>query len=293
MNKLSREKRITILNLLVEGMSMRATARAAGVSFNTVKKLLIDAGQACAAHHDAAVRNVRARRVQCDEIWSFVYAKQKNVETAKAAPEGAGDVWTWTALDSDSKLMISYDMGARDAGVAYTLMHDLKDRISTRIQLTTDGLNVYLEAVEDAFGGAIDYAMLVKIYGEATEEERRRYSPAKCLAAEKRRIEGDPDPAAISTSHVERHNLSIRMSLRRFTRLTNAFSKKIQHHFWLFAIYATHYNFVRVHGSLRVTPAMEAGLTDTLHDMGWLVDLVDESAPKPRRPKSYRKRNSN
>lgn len=289
MNKLSREKRIQILALLVEGMSMRAIARVADVSFNTVKKLMIDAGKACAAHHDQAIRNVPAKRVQCDEIWAFVYAKQKNVEKAKAAPEGAGDVWTWTALDSDSKLLISYDMGSRDAGTAWDFMHDLKDRIASRVQLTTDGLSAYLEAVEGAFGAGIDYAMLVKIYGEAEKEERRRYSPAKCMASEKRRITGDPDPAAISTSHVERHNLSIRMSLRRFTRLTNAFSKKAENHYWLFALYATHYNFVKVHGKLRVTPAMEVGLTETLHDMGWLVDLVDATLPKPKRPATYRK----
>lgn len=293
MNKLSREKRRMILSMLVEGMSMRSIASTVGVSFNTVSKLMVDAGRACAAHHDATVRGVAAKRVQCDEIWAFVHCKEKNVERAKAAPEGAGDVWTWTAIESDSKLMLSYDMGARDAGVAYEFMHDLKDRITNRIQLTTDGLSVYLEAVESAFGGAIDYAMLIKVYGEPPEEERRRYSPAKCRSVEVRRIEGDPDPAHINTSYVERHNLSIRMRNRRFTRLTNAFSKKLENHFLLFALYATHYNFVRIHQSLRVTPAMEAGLTDTLHDMDWLVDLVDAAAPKPNRPKTYRKRISN
>ncbi len=289
MNRLPRDKRIQILNMLVEGMSMRAIARVAGVSFNTVSKLMIDAGKVCAAYHDETVREVTARRVQCDEIWAFVYAKEKNVETAKAAPEGAGDVWTWTALDSDSKLMISFDVGGRDAGIAHDFMHDLKARIANRVQLTTDGYGAYLEAVESAFGGAVDYAQLVKIYGEAPEPERRRYSPAKCRGAEKRSITGDPDPAAISTSHVERHNLSIRMGLRRFTRLTNAFSKKAENHYWLFALYAVHYNFVRVHKTLRVTPAMEAGLTDTLHDMGWLADLIEAAQPKPNRPRTYKK----
>ena len=293
MNKLSRDKRKLILNLLVEGSSMQSIARTVGVSINTVTKLLVDAGTACAAYHDATVRNVASKRVQCDEIWAFVYAKQKNVEAAKAAPEGAGDVWTWTALDSDSKLLISYEIGTRDAGTAYEFIHDLKDRLANRVQLTTDGHRPYLEAVEDAFGAGIDYAMLVKIYGEASREERRRYSPAKCLASEKRRIEGDPDPAAISTSHVERHNLSMRMGMRRFTRLTNAFSKKLANHLHMASLYAVHYNFLRLHKTLRVTPAMEAGLTDTLHDFDWLVDLIDAAAPKPNRPKTYRKRDSN
>ncbi len=293
MNKLSRDKRKLILNLLVEGSSMQSIARTVGVSINTVTKLLVDAGEACAAYHDQTVRNVAAKRVQCDEIWAFVYAKQKNVEAAKAAPQGAGDVWTWTALDSDSKLLISYEIGTRDAGTAYEFIHDLKNRLANRVQLTTDGHRPYLEAVEDAFGGAIDYGMLVKIYGEASQEERRRYSPAKCLASEKRRIEGDPDPAAISTSHVERHNLSMRMGMRRFTRLTNAFSKKLENHLHMASLYAVHYNFLRIHKTLRVTPAMEAGLTDTLHDFDWLVDLIDAAAPKPNRPKTYKRRNSN
>ena len=292
MNKLSREKRKMVLSMLVEGASMRSISRTVGCSINTVSKLLVDAGKACAAYHDAAVRNVPSKRVQCDEIWAFCYAKEKNVETAKAAPEGAGDVWTWTAID-ENKLIVSYEVGGRDAGTAYEFMHDLAARLSHRVQLTTDGYGAYLEAVESAFGGAIDYAMLIKIYGEPSEEERRRYSPSKCKGIEVRRIEGDPDPAHINTSHVERQNLSMRMGMRRFTRLTNAFSKKVENHLHSLSLYFVHYNFVRIHKSLRVTPAMQAGLTDTLHDMDWLVDLVDAAAPKPRRPATYKRRNSN
>ena len=202
----------------------------------------------------------------------------------------AGDAWTWAALDADTKLVVSYDVGDRSAGTAFEFIHDLKDRLASRVQLTTDGHRVYLEAVESAFGGGIDYAMLVKIYGEATEEERRRYSPGKCLATDKRRILGDPDPAHVSTSYIERQNLSMRMGMRRFTRLTNAFSKKLENHYHMVSLYFVHYNFVKVHGSLRVTPAMAAGLTETLHDMDWLVDLVDAAAPEPNRPKTYRKR---
>ena len=272
---------------------MRSTSRIEEVSINTVTKLLVDTGNACAAYHDATVRNVPSKRIQCDEIWSFCYAKDKNVERAKAAPQGAGDVWTWTALDSDSKLIVSYEIGDRYARTAFDFMHDLKGRLGNRVQLTTDGHRVYLEAVESAFGGAIDYAMLVKIYGEPEELERRRYSPAKCLDTRHVRICGKPDPTAISTSHVERHNLSMRMGMRRFTRLTNAFSKKLENHLHMVSLYAVHYNFCRIHKSLRVTPAIEAGLTNTLHNMDWLMDLVEAAAPKPRRPKTYRPRISN
>ena len=287
MNRLPHEKRRQILSLLVEGASLRSISRVVDVSVNTVMKLQVDAGKACAAYHDATVRGVRASRVQCDEAWAFCYAKQKNVDAAKAAPEGAGDVWTWQALDSDSKLVIAYMVGSRDAGAAYDFIHDMKDRLAHRVQLTTDGHRPYLEAVEDAFGGAIDYAMLIKVYGEPPEEERRRYSPSKCRAVEVRRIEGDPDPAAINTSYVERSNLSMRMGMRRFTRLTNAFSKKLENHLHSCSLYFAHYNFVRIHKSLRVTPAMQAGLTDTLHDMDWLTELVEADQPKPRRPEKY------
>lgn len=271
---------------------MRSISRIVDVSINTVTKLLVDAGNTCAAYHDATVRNVPSKRIQCDEIWSFCYARDKNVEKAKAAPVGAGDVWTWTGLDSDSKLIVSYEVGDRSARTAFEFMHDLKDRLANHVQLTTDGHSAYLEAVEDAFGGAIDYAMLVKIYGEA-EEGRRRYSPAKCIAARKVRVMGDPDSAAISTSHVERHNLSMRIGMRRFTQLTNAFSKKLENHLHMLSLYFVHYNFIRIHKTLRVTPAMEAGLSNTLHDLDWLVDLAEAAAPKPQRPKTYRTRISN
>ena len=230
MNRLSTEKRATILNLLVEGMSMRAVSRTTGVSINTVTKLLVDAGEACAEFHDDAVRGVRSRRVQCDEIWSFCYAKKKNVLHAKAAPEGAGDVWTWTAIDADTKLIIAYEVGDRSGATAHEFMNDI------------------------------------------------------------RQVQGDPDPDHISTSYVERQNLTMRMGMRRFTRLTNAFSKKLENHLHMLSLYFVHYNFCRLHKTLRVTPAMAAGLSDTLHDMEWIVGLLDARAPAPNRPKTYRKR---
>ena len=283
MNKLPTAKRAQILHMLMEGTSMRATARIADVSINTVAKLLVDAGHACAEHHDETVRDVYAQRVQCDEIWSFCYAKQKNVARAKAAPPEAGDVWTWTAIDGDSKLIVSYQVGNRDGATALDFMDDVRARLASRVQLTTDGLKAYLEAVEGAFGGDVDYALLVKLYGDSSDGPRR-YSPAECTGTIKRRVEGNPDPKHISTSYVERQNLSMRMGMRRFTRLTNAFSKKIENHLHMLALYFTHYNFVRVHKTLRVTPAMAAGVDDTLRDMEWIVGLIDERAPEPRKP---------
>jgi IS1 family transposase len=269
---------------------MRAISRMTGVSINTVSKLLIDAGNACAAFHDENVRNVTAKRIQCDEIWSFTYAKAKNVPTAKAAPEGAGDTWTWTALDSDSKLIVSYLVGGRDSEYAIGFMDDLCARLANRVQLTTDGHRAYLEAVEGAFGGDIDYAMLIKLYGEpASRTDQRRYSPAECTGARRDRIEGNPDMSKVSTSHVERHNLSMRMHMRRFTRLTNAFSKKFENHCHMVALYTVWYNFCRIHKSLKVTPAMQAGLSDRVWNMEEIVALIDAAAPKPGRPATYKK----
>ena len=289
MNKLSTAKRVQVLDKLVEGMSMRSTSRVAEVSINTVAKLMIEAGEACASYHGETVRNVEARRIQCDEIWAFCYAKEKNVLIAKAAPDGAGDVWTWTALDSDSKMILSYEVGDRSGATAIEFMDDLRGRLANRIQLTTDGHKAYLEAVEGAFGGDVDYAQLIKLYGDAPKGDTR-YSPAPCIGARKRAIEGRPVRKDVSTSHVERHNLTMRMGLRRFTRLTNAFSKKIENHLHMLSLYFVHYNFCRIHKSLRMSPAMAAGVSDTLRDMEWIVDLIDARAPKPIRPVTYRKR---
>ncbi|MBJ3777553.1 DDE-type integrase/transposase/recombinase [Acuticoccus mangrovi] len=283
MNKLPIKSRATILNMLVEGTSMRSISRMTGVSINTVTKLLVDAGTACAAYHDETVRGVAAKRVQCDEIWSFTYAKQKNVAGAKAAPEEAGDTWTWTALDADSKLIISYLVGGRDAGEAYEFMSDVADRLANRVQLTTDGHHAYLDAVEEVFGADVDYAQLVKLYGAAPEGAKGRYSPAECTGIRKRRVEGRPDEAHVSTSYVERQNLSMRMHMRRFTRLTNGFSKKVANHTHMVSLYTVWYNFCRIHKTLRVTPAMEAGISDTLRDCEWIVGLIDAAAPARKR----------
>jgi len=261
------------------------------VSKNTVNKLLIDTGKACAKYHDENVRNVKASVIQCDEIWSFTYAKQKNVKTATAAPKGAGDTWTWTAIDSDSKLIVSYMVGGRDSEYAIEFMDDLRDRLSNRVQLTPDGHKAYLEAVEGAFGGDVDYAQLIKIHGDmAGKTAARKYSSAECTSIKKRTVEGNPDKKLISTSHVERQNLTTRMHMRRFTRLTNGFSKKVENHMHAVALHFMYYNFVKVHQTLKVTPAMEAGLTDRLWDISDLVDIIDanEAAPKKRGP--YKKR---
>ena len=282
-----------ILNLLVEGSSMRFISRTTGVSINTVTKLLVDAGGACADFHHNTVREVNSKRVQCDEIWSFCYAKKKTVEYAVSAPEGAGDVWTWTALDSDSKLIISYLVGGRDCGYALEFMDDVRSRLADRVQLTTDGHKAYLEAVEGAFGGDVDYVQLVKLYGNAPKDEQVRYSPAQCNGTRRRTVAGNPDMEHVSTSHVERHNLTMRMSMRRFTRLTNAFSKKIDNHIHALSLYFVYYNFCRIHKTLKVTPAMEAGLTDTLYDIDFIIDLIDAREPKAKKRGAYKKRISN
>src|SRR5438067_4050848 len=249
-----------VVAALVEGNSIRSTVRLTGVSKNTVIKLLLDLADACAGYHDASVRNLRVRRLQCDEIWQYVGSKAKNTRPEKKA-EGWGDVWTWTALDADTKLCVSYLVGGRDAGWAKEFLEDCSSRIRSRVQITTDGHRAYLEAVEGAFGMDVDYAQLQKIYGAPSDAEMRRYSPAKCIGADMKVVSGNPDPNHVSTSFVERQNLTMRMSMRRFTRLTNGFSKKIDNHAHMVAIHFMHYNFARVHKTLRVTPAMESGLS--------------------------------
>src|ERR1700674_818806 len=288
MNRLSTEKRVQILSMLCEGSSMRSVSRVCDVSINTVTKLLVDAGTACAAFHDERVRDVTARRIQCDEIWSFCYAKAKNVHSAKSAADGAGDVWTWTAIDADTKLIVSWAVGSRDSHSAKAFMDDVAARLANRVQLTTDGLRAYLDAVDEAFGVKIDYAMLVKLYGPAPDSAVGRYSPAECVGTFRQTIRGKPDQDHISTSYVERNNLPMRMSMCRFTRLTNAFSKKLDNHYHALAIYFVWYNWCRIHKTLRVTPAMAAGLTDTLMDMADVVRWIDEyeDRRKALRPKA-------
>ncbi|WP_296581308.1 IS1 family transposase [Xanthobacter sp.] len=288
MNKLPLAKRVQIISMLCEGSSMRSISRVADVSINTVSKLLVDAGKACATFHDEHVRGVKARRVQVDEIWSFTYAKQKNVATAKAAPEEAGDTWTWTAIDAESKLIVSWLVGGRDSEYAMAFMDDLAGRLANRVQLTSDGHKAYLEAVEGAFGGDVDYAMLVKMYGAAPESARGRYSPAECIGARKERIEGSPDPKHVSTSYAERQNLTMRMQMRRFTRLTNGFSKKFENHMHMVAIYTVWYNFVKLHRAHKVTPAMAAGVSDRLMSMEDMAVMIDEAAPKPGKRGPYK-----
>lgn len=268
-------KRVQILSLLCEGSSMRSVSRLVDVSINTVTRELVLAGQACADFHDRMVRNVRSRRVQADEIWSFVEMKEKQAKQKANRPENVGDIWTWTGIDADSKLIVAWFIGSRDADAAWLFMRDLASRLSNRVQLTTDGHRAYVDAVDGAFGTSIDYAMLVKQYGTAPEAEKR-YSPPVCLGTERTVIHGNPDPAYISTSYVERQNLTMRMSMRRFTRLTNAFSKKFENHRHMVALYAVWYNFVRIHKTLKVAPAMEAGVTDRLWSLADIVGILDE-----------------
>lgn len=273
MNKLLIEKRTQIIKLLVEGTSLRATSRIADVSINTVTKLLVDVGAACQKWHNENVINVSSKRIQCDEIWSFVYSKEKNV------PEGmedkAGDVWTFVGIDPDSKLVLSWLVGSRDLETAIPFMEDLRYRLKNRVQLTTDGLKAYLEATDNAFGGNVDYSQLIKIYGQGEGKgNEKRYSPAECLGAKETIVTGNPNPNYVTTSHIERQNLTMRMHMRRFTRLTNAFSKKIENHCYAIALHFMYYNFVKIHKTIRCTPAMEAGLTKKLWEVEDLVKLT-------------------
>ena len=274
MNKLPVAKRVQILTMLVEGSSLRSISRVCDVSINTVTKLLIDAGTACATFHDEMVRNVAAKRIQCDEIWSFTYAKAKNVKSAKAAPDGAGDTWTWTALDSDSKRMVTWWVGDRSSSTGFVFLRDLQSRLANRIQLSTDGHGAYLEAAAHTFGHDVDFAQLIKVFRE-TPHPKGRYSPAECIGCKTKVIEGNPDPKHISTSHAERQNLTMRMSMRRFTRLTNAFSKKFENHCHSLALYFVFYNWIRKHKAHGETPAMAAGLTDKPMLMADLVQILD------------------
>lgn len=291
MNRLDPKERAQILHMLCEGMAIRAVARITGKSKNTISKLLVDAGKVCSSYQDEHFRNLNTRRVEVDEIWSFVYAKKKNVATAKAAPEGAGDVWTWTAIDADSKLVMSWLVGGRDGEYALSFMDDLKSRLDNRVQLTSDGHRAYLDAVEEAFGADVDYAQLVKMYGSAPENAKGRYSPATCTGIKKMKIEGEPDINKVSTSYVERQNLTMRMHMRRFTRLTNGFSKKVSNHEASIALHFMYYNFVKIHKTLKCSPAMAAGVTEKLWEMKDVVAMIEaEEAKVSKKRGSYKKR---
>jgi IS1 family transposase len=289
MNQLSLQTRVQILSMLCEGASMRSISRVADVSINTVAKLLIDTGKACSALHDAKVRNVKVKRVRVDEIWSFTYGKQKIVAKAKTAPPNAGDTWTWTAIEGDTKLLVSWLVGGRDSDYAMAFMDDLRSRFANRVQLTSDGHKAYLEAVEGAFGGDVDYAQLIKLFGAAPESGKGRYSPAECTGIRKVPVEGNPDHEPISTSYVERHNLTMRMQMRHFTRLTEAFSKKFENHMHMVALYTVWYNFVKLRRAHRMTPAMAAGVTDKLWSMADLAEMVDATLPKAGNRGPYKK----
>jgi IS1 family transposase len=272
MNKKSTKERAQILRCLVEGNSIRLTVRLTGASKNTVTKLLVEVGEACAAYHNQTLVHLPCKRIQVDEIWSFVYSKQKN--TPEEMLGEAGDVWTWTAICADTKLVASWYVGGRDAGTGFDFMNDLASRMSERIQLTSDGHKAYLKAVEGVFGNDIDYGWLVKLYGDAPEGQRR-YSPCQCIGAKQHAVFGDPDEKHISTSYVERQNLTMRMSMRRFTRLTNAFSKKVENHVRAIALHFMHYNFCRVHSSIKTTPAVAAGVADKIWSLEDVVEMTD------------------
>lgn len=289
MNALPLEKRVQIIACLVEGNSMLATSRMTGASKNTIAKLLVDVGTACAAYQDENLRNLSCKRIQCDEIWSFCYAKEKNVPEEHKGELGYGDVYTWTAIDADTKLVPSFLVGKRSAEYAKLFMDDLASRLANRVQLTTDGHKAYLTAVENAFASNIDYAMLIKMYGGSYDFfSQRTYSPAECSGVITTVVSGKPEMNEISTSFVERQNLTMRMSMRRFTRLTNGFSKKIENHECAVALHFMHYNFARIHKTLRVTPAMEAGVSDHVWTLEEIANLAPIEAPKKRGP--YKKK---
>ncbi|MGB2712861.1 MAG: IS1 family transposase [Vicinamibacterales bacterium] len=274
MNRLSTAERVRIVAALVEGNSLRSVTRMTGVSINTVTKLLVDLGNAAVAYHDEYVRNVTTKRIEADEVWTFCYARRENVPEKKKGQLGYGDVWTWVGIDSDSKLVLSWAVGRRDAETAYEFMHDLASRLSNRVQLTTDGLHAYLVAVDSAFGNDIDYARLIKVYGSDPNAERR-YAPPVCLSVKEEIVSGAPDPGYISTSYIERQNLTMRMSMRRFTRLTNGHSKKLANHCHAIAVHYLHYNFARKQTALKGTPAMAAGLSDHVWTIEEIVGVLD------------------
>jgi IS1 family transposase len=276
MNKLSNARRTQIVAALVEGNSIRATCRMTGAAKNTVVKLLVDLGTACEAYQDRVMRDLTFQRLQCDEIWSFCYAKEKHLSPEKQGEFGYGDVWTWTAIDADTKLVPAWYVGKRTARDAHEFIGDLAGRLANRVQLTTDGHKAYLTAVSAAFGGNIDYAMLVKLYGPDPEGEKR-YSPATCIGTETSVIAGAPDPWHVSTSYAERQNLTMRMSMRRFTRLTNAFSKKVENLMHAVALHFMYYNFARVHKTLKTTPAVAAGVADHVWTLEEIVGLLDSN----------------
>jgi IS1 family transposase len=290
MNRLPLSKRAQLLGLLTEGNSLRATSRLADVSFNTVLKFVVDMGRACSDYQDKALRNLKCKRLQVDEIWAFCYAKARNVPTAKAAPAVAGDLWTWIAMDAETKLIPSWFVGGRDAEHASAFLHDLSGRLANRVQLTSDGHKAYLDAVADTMQDNVDYAMLVKIYGDPISEPsfRKRYSTGECVGTKKQAVVGNPDPKHISTSFVERQNLTLRMSSRRFTRLTNAYSKKAENHVHGVSMHFMFYNFGRIHKTLRITPAMAAGVTDHVWSLEEIAALDVQEAAAKRGP--YRKR---
>jgi IS1 family transposase len=275
MNKLDPKTRSQAIQLLCEGMSIRAVTRVTGLSKTTVSKLVVDAGKAAAWYQDRVFQSLTCKRLQVDEIWGFVAAKQKNVGTMKRPQADAGDAWLWLATDADTKLVPCWHVGGRDGGAAFEFIDDLASRLASRVQITTDGHKAYLDAIDTAFGGAVDYAMLVKLYGEAPEGAKGRYSPAECTGAIKTPISGNPDHKHISTSYAERNNLNVRMHSRRMTRLTNAFSKKMENHAHAMALHFLYYNFVRIHKTLKVTPAMAAGVTDRLWEVADMVDVLE------------------